>query len=251
MDPEFIRGASYTKYGTTLYIGIGIPIPILNKNLVRNVAIKDEEIFTDIVDYGVPRRDRPRLGKVNYKELKSGKIDIQGKTVKVGSLSSLKKAKAVAKLLKTWIEQSTFYLSPSVEKLPTDTSFKTMKQTEEIKFVNSLVNPAVTCKETEDIKIVAKRIIDHSVNHIPVINDNNELKGIVTSWDITRAIAEGESKLRNIITKRVVTVSSDESIDSAARKLAQHHISALPVIDPNNKVLGIITSEDISKLLGR
>ncbi len=251
MNPDFIRGASYTNYGTTLYVGIGIPIPILNEGLVQKVAIRDEEIYTDIIDYGVPRRTRPKLGRVNYKELKSGKINIRGKSVRVGSLSSLKKAKVVAETLKTWIEQSVFYLSPPVEKLPNETIFKPMKQTEEIRFVSSLVNPTVTCKENEEIKVVAKRIIDRSVNHIVVIDDQDELKGIVTSWDITRAIAEGKSSLKDIITKRVVTVTPDESIDGAARKLAQHHISALPVVDLNNKVLGIVTSEDISKLLRR
>ena len=251
MNPDFIRGASYTNYGTTLYVGIGIPIPILNEGLVQKVAIRDEEIYTDIIDYGVPRRTRPKLGRVNYKELKSGKINIRGKSVRVGSLSSLKKAKVVAETLKTWIEQSVFYLSPPVEKLPNETIFKPMKQTEEIRFVSSLVNPTVTCKENEEIKVVAKRIIDRSVNHIVVIDDQDELKGIVTSWDITRAIAEGKSSLKDIITKRVVTVTPDESIDGAARKLAQHRISALPVVDLNNKVLGIVTSEDISKLLRR
>ena len=62
MTPEFIRGVAFTKYGTTLYVGIGIPIPILNEEMVKKVAIRDEEIFVPIVDYGGPRRDRPKLG---------------------------------------------------------------------------------------------------------------------------------------------------------------------------------------------
>ncbi len=73
----------------------------------------------------------------------------------------------------------------------------------------------------------------------------------MTSWDITKAVAEGKEKLADIIIKKVVTTTPDEPIEAASRKMAQHSISALPVINRNKKVLGIITSEDISKLVGR
>ena len=251
MSPEFIRGASFTKYGTTLYVGIGIPIPILNEELAKKTAILDEEILTDIVDYGIPRRGRPKIGKVNYKELKSGAITISDKKVKVSPLSSLKTARRIAETLKSWIENSSFYLSAPAERLPTDTVCKPMKQTEEIAFVNSLVHAAVTCKEDEGIEAVAERIINRSVNHIVVTDDKGKLRGIVTSWDITKAVAEGKRKLTNIIVRKVVTTKPDESLEAASRKMAQNQISALPVIDRDRKVRGIITSEDISKLLGR
>jgi len=250
MTSDFIRGATYTGYGTTLYVGIGIPIPILNEEIAKKVAIRDEEIFTDVTDYGVPRRDRPILGKVNYKELRSGKITIGEKSVKVSSLSSLKKAKEIAGTLKSWIENASFYLTSPAETLPTNTVFKPMKQTKEIAFVESLVQEAVACKEDEEIKSVAQRIIGRSVNHIIVVDDVGKLKGIVTSWDITRAIAEEKRKLTDIITRRVITATIDEPLESASRKMAQHGISALPVINNDRKVLGIITSEDISKLVG-
>jgi len=251
MSSEFIRGAAFTKYGTTLCVGIGIPIPILNEELAKKTAILDEEILTNIVDYGIPRRERPKLGEVSYKELKSGAITIKDKKVKVSPLSSLKTARKIAETLKSWIENSSFYLTSPVERLPTDTPCRSMKQTEEIAFVNSVMHPAVICTENEEIENVANRIISHSVNHIVVADDQGKLKGIVTSWDVTKAVAEGKKKLTEIIVRKVVTTKPDESLEAASRKMAQHKISALPVIDHDKKVLGIITSEDISKLLGR
>jgi CBS domain-containing protein len=188
---------------------------------------------------------------VNYEQLKSGKIFINDKTVRVSPLSSLKTAKIIAETLKKWIEKSVFFLSTTVEHLPVDTWFNSMKQTREISFINGIIQKAITCKEDEEIRLVAQRIIDHSVNHIVVIDNQDKLKGIVTSWDVTRAVAEGKLKLKDIITRRVVTTTPDESIDGAARKMAQNHISALPVIDNTRNVLGIITSEDVSKLIGR
>ena len=126
-----------------------------------------------------------------------------------------------------------------------------MRQTEEIPFVVSVMHPAVTCTEDEEIQAIAKRIVTKSVNHIVVIDDAGKLKGIVTSWDVTRAMAEGKKALADIETHNVVTAKPDEPLEVASKRMAQHNISALPVIDIEKKVLGIVTSEDVSKLLGR
>jgi len=251
MSPEFISGGAFTKYGTSLYVGIGIPIPLLNEGLAKKTALRDEEIFTDIVDYGIPRRGQPKLGKVNYATLKSGEVTINDRKIKVSSLSSLKKARKIAETLKSWIENGSFYLSAPAETLPTDSVCNPMKQTDEITFVNSVAHAAVTCNVDEDIKAVAQRIISKSVNHVVVTDKRGEIKGMVTSWDVTRAVAEGKSKLADIITKKVFTTRPEESLEAASRKMAQHHISALPVVDHNKKVVGLLTSEDISKLRGR
>jgi L-aspartate semialdehyde sulfurtransferase len=251
MSPEFLQGATFTKYGTSMYVGLGVPIPILNEGLVKKTAIRDSEIFTSVVDYSVPRRDRPRLKQVSYKELKSGSITVNDKKVRVSSLSSIKMAKKVSATLKSWIDEGTFFLTAPVERLPTDTTFKPMRQTEEIPFVSDVMHSAVTCTETEEIRAIAERIVTKSVNHIVVIDDSCKLKGIVTSWDITRAMAEGKKALADIESRNVVTAQPDEPLEIASKRMAQHNISALPVIDIEKTVLGIVTSEDVSRLLGR
>ncbi|MEM3040582.1 MAG: CBS domain-containing protein, partial [Nitrososphaerota archaeon] len=86
-------------------------------------------------------------------------------------------------------------------------------------------------------------------NHIVVVDGDHKLRGIVTSWDITRAVANGKKELTDILTRKVVTTSPEEPIEAASRKLVQHNISALPVVNGKNKVLGIITSEDLSRLI--
>jgi len=251
MSSEFLRGATFTRYGTTLYVGLGIPIPILNQGLAKKTAIRDEEIFTNVVDYGVPRRDRPKLAKVSYKELKSGAVTVGGKRIKVSSLSSLKTARKIAATLRAWIENGEFLLTAPVERLPLDSVFKPMKQTEATPFVTNVMQAAVTCTADEEVRAIAERIVTRSVNHIVVVDDSGRLSGIVTSWDVTRAMAEGKSVLAEIMTRHVVTTKPDEPLETASRKMAQHNISALPVIDAERKVLGIVTSEDVSRLLGR
>lgn len=251
MSGEFLQGAAFTRYGTSLYVGIGIPIPILNLGLAKKTAIRDEEIFTNVVDYGVPRRDRPKLRQVSYKELKSGSIVLDEKRVRVSSLSSLKVARKIASTLKGWIAEGEFFLTSPVERLPLDSLFKPMRETEATPFVASVMHAAVTCTENEPIKDIASRIVTRSVNHIVVVDGNGKIVGIVTSWDITRAMAEGRKALADVVSRRVVTAKPDDSLEAASKRMAKHNISALPVIDNEGKVLGIVTSEDVSKLLGR
>ncbi|MHA1534451.1 MAG: CBS domain-containing protein [Promethearchaeota archaeon] len=188
---------------------------------------------------------RPKPRQVSYEELKSGYIELNGKKVKCSPLSSFYHAKKIAETLKIWIEEGKFFLNPPAETLPTDTVFKQMKITSELKFVKDLKKKAETCFDDCDIKVVAEKIIKNNVNHIVIIDHDNVLKGIVTSFDITKAIAEDKKDLDEIITKRVITTSDNDPIDVAARKMKTNEISALPVITAQKKVVGIITSEEL------
>jgi len=51
MSPNWLRGTSFTGYGVTLTVGIGVPIPILDEEILRYTTVKDEEIWTQVVDY--------------------------------------------------------------------------------------------------------------------------------------------------------------------------------------------------------
>jgi uncharacterized protein (DUF39 family) len=129
MKPEWLRGASFTGYGCTLIVGLGIPIPILNEEIVRYTAIRDEEIYAPIVDYSVsyPQGEPKTLGEVTYKELKSGKITINGKTVPTAPLSSYPKARQIALMLKERIQKGEFLLGEPVQLLPSVGSGYTFK----------------------------------------------------------------------------------------------------------------------------
>ncbi|HIE29586.1 TPA: hypothetical protein EYP66_20135 [Candidatus Poribacteria bacterium] len=132
MSSEWIRGASFLGYGTSLTLGIGIPIPILNEEIVRYTAVKDEDIVAQIVDYSdvYPNMKPDSLGEIDYKSLKSGKIIVEGKDVPTSPLSSYSKAKQIAQLLKEWIQKGEFLLSEPVQLLPSADSgyaFKSLK----------------------------------------------------------------------------------------------------------------------------
>jgi len=120
MKPEWLVGSSFQGYGVTLTVGIGIPIPILNEDICRYVAVKDEDIYAPIVDYSkaYPECIPETLGKVNYAQLKSGKIAVKGKEVPTAPLSSYAKAKEIAQTLKSWIRKGEFLLTDPVASIP-------------------------------------------------------------------------------------------------------------------------------------
>ena len=58
MSAEWLRGVSILGYGNTMAVGLGIPIPILNSEMAAFTGVSDEEIFTQVVDYGHDYRRR-------------------------------------------------------------------------------------------------------------------------------------------------------------------------------------------------
>lgn len=120
MKPKWLKGVSMLGYGVSLNVGIGIPIPLLSEEIVKYAAIKDEEIYTQVVDYSqaYPQMVAGSLGEVNYAQLKSGKITLNGKKVATGGLSSYTKALEIAEELKSWIKKGEFLLSEPVANLP-------------------------------------------------------------------------------------------------------------------------------------
>jgi uncharacterized protein (DUF39 family) len=133
MKSEWLRGATMTGYGVTLTVGLGIPIPILNEEIIKYTAVKDEEIFAQIVDYSkaYPQVIPGTLGEASYAQLKSGKITVQGKEVPTAPLSSYSKAQEIAETLKDWIKKGRFLLTEPVATLPGPESGVTFKPLKE------------------------------------------------------------------------------------------------------------------------
>jgi len=251
MDPEYVRGATMPKYGSTLYVGIGIPIPILDSNIAQRTAISDEDITCQVMDYGIPKRSKPIVMETNYKELRSGSIEINGVEVETSPLSSYKKAVQISEELKNWIDNGDFMLSNPVKLLPSQgRSPRPLKIRRQTMLVNEIKSkPLITANPNDEIGDVAKRLVQNNVNHLPVVDVDQKLLGIVTSWDIANAVAKEKNRLKDVMTKKVVIAREDEPVDIIARRIDKHEISGLPIIDKNNHVKGMITAEDISRLM--
>ncbi|HAA89028.1 MAG: Uncharacterized protein XD63_0962 [Thermoanaerobacterales bacterium 50_218] len=120
MKPEWLRGTSFAGYGASLAVGIGIPIPILDEEILLYTTVRDEDILMPVVDYSraYPENTGEILCHVSYAELRSGKVEFDGKEVPTTPLSSYYKARQIAEILKDWIKSGKFLLTQPVERLP-------------------------------------------------------------------------------------------------------------------------------------
>ncbi len=120
MNPDWLVGLSFIGYGATMAVGIGIPIPILNEEMLHYTLVKDEDILCPVVDFneGYPYSKPIDLGFANFKELKSGKITVNGKEIVTTPQSSYPRARRIASLLKEWIRKGEFELTRPVAMLP-------------------------------------------------------------------------------------------------------------------------------------
>lgn len=120
MSAEFIKGASFIGYGATMFVGIGIPIPIIDEEMAYFTSRSDEDFWAQVVDYGIdyPNREPKSLCEVNYAQLKTGSIIVNGKEIPTFPISSYSKAITIATTLKEWISSARFLITNPVEPLP-------------------------------------------------------------------------------------------------------------------------------------
>ena len=120
MSPKWLMGLSIQGYGCSLAVGLGVPIPLLNEKIAKYTAVSDADLSTHVVDYShdYPNGVAKNYGRVTYAQLKSGSIRIKGKDVPTVPLSSVVRAREIAKILKQKISQGKFLLGEPQFTLP-------------------------------------------------------------------------------------------------------------------------------------
>jgi uncharacterized protein (DUF39 family) len=120
MSSRWLVGVGIQGYGCSLAVGLGIPIPILNAEMARFAGVGDDELFTQVIDYGTdyPSGRSVSLAQVSYAELKSGAIRVKEQTIPTVPLSSTVRAREIADTLKQWILNGSFFLGEPQFTLP-------------------------------------------------------------------------------------------------------------------------------------
>ncbi len=118
--------------------------------------------------------------------------------------------------------------------------------------VRQIMNSNVVYLTPDDTAARAARLLHrHNIGMLPVCSTDGRLRGIVTDRDIAvRCVAldnpAEDTKLREIMTRGVVTASPDDNVSDAARIMASEQIRRLPVVE-NNKVIGILALADLAQ----
>ncbi|HEY9887020.1 MAG TPA: homocysteine biosynthesis protein, partial [Candidatus Obscuribacterales bacterium] len=123
MQAKWVRGCYFKGYGPSLMLGVGVAIPLLNEQVARHCAVRDEELVAPVMDFSIPRRVRPTFGLVSYAQLKSGKITLSGQTVRTAPLASIYLSRQVAAELRDWLLAGKFELTAPVAHLARDRPF--------------------------------------------------------------------------------------------------------------------------------
>lgn len=116
MSTRFIRAAYFEKYGVSMYVGIGIPVPVLDEDMAMRLSVRNSQIETNILDYGTGNFEL--LGRVDYESLFSGSINVNGKKIRTAPMSSIKVAREIADILKKEIIGGRFFLTEPVTLFP-------------------------------------------------------------------------------------------------------------------------------------
>ena len=107
-------------YGISIYIGIGIAIPILDENIAHRVCIKNEDIKTRIIDYATGKK----IGTVNYRDLIENNIRINGSKVNTRTMTDIRTSRRITEILKGWVNSGRFELASPVKSLPLNGTLK-------------------------------------------------------------------------------------------------------------------------------
>jgi len=127
MSADYLRGLTMHRYGTTLAVGIGIPIPILDLEMAKFCSVRDADISTAVFDYSEEKRSRGVVREANYEELKSGELEIKGTKVPTSSLSSMYKARQITVELKNRIVNGNFLLQEPIERFDLEHTMKPLE----------------------------------------------------------------------------------------------------------------------------
>lgn len=126
--------------------------------------------------------------------------------------------------------------------------------------VNDFMTPVVvTISEDQSILEARELMRGKGLESIPVVDDIKRVRGIITVDDIGRASPSdastlsryeanyllGRLKVRDVMSRTVISVNADDTIEYVAYKLYKHKVNALPVVDENNRLCGIISQSDV------
>lgn len=107
----------------------------------------------------------------------------------------------------------------------------------------------VTVRKDNSLEDVKKLLFEKRIHHIPVVDDNNKLVGIITSWDLIKSQKPfheyDKIKVEELMTKNVASLGPNELIGAAAMIFLKNLFHGLPIVDDDNKLVGIVTTHDI------
>jgi acetoin utilization protein AcuB len=106
----------------------------------------------------------------------------------------------------------------------------------------------LTVRNDADYKVALRLMQEHCLHHVPVLDDAQNLVGIVAERDLLLAATHhlrAAVDVGEVMHRDVVTTTPDAPVGDAAALMVDHRIGGLPVLDAGKRVVGVITETDI------
>jgi glutamate dehydrogenase (NAD(P)+) len=143
-------------------------------------------------------------------------------------------------------------LAANIELLPCRAaeriSVRRLAARESERTAKDIMEPMPTVRIDAPLNEVAALIVQGRGNIIAVLGPDDRIAGVLTTWDVTRAVAQGacEGSLEAIISRNVISAAPGTRIADIVRDLEQNRISAMPVVE-NGRVLGVVSSDVLAQ----
>lgn len=116
--------------------------------------------------------------------------------------------------------------------------------------VNTIMSTdLITVRPAQKLDEVRYLFLTHHIHHLPVVNDHSQLIGIITTYDLWKneiaPVDYNKTEVVDIMTTSVARIGPYDKIGTAAEIFLDNRFHALPVVDENDALLGIVTSFDV------
>jgi glutamate dehydrogenase/leucine dehydrogenase/CBS domain-containing protein len=131
-------------------------------------------------------------------------------------------------------------------------SLQRLSAKESERTAKDIMEPIATSAAGDTIQHTAALIIERRSHIVAILSPAGKLAGVVTSWDITRAIAggiSGEAPVESVMTRKVISARPNQRIVEIVRELQQHEISEMPVVNDAGQVVGKVGADLLSARL--
>jgi CBS domain-containing protein len=112
--------------------------------------------------------------------------------------------------------------------------------------------PVKTCSKKTPVAECAKLMVEHNIGFIPVVDDQNELAGVVTDRDLAVRVLgkdrSSQTSVSDVMTTEVVTCSADDGLTFAEKQLRDARKSRIVVVDSARHVIGVLSLSDIGRI---
>ena len=110
----------------------------------------------------------------------------------------------------------------------------------------------ITIRGDTDYWKAAEIMQEKDLHHIPVVNENDKIVGIVARRDLKIAamhFGEAHVEVSEVMQSPVVTIAPGEPLAEAASQMVRHRFGGLPVLDGDEQIVGILTETDLLRAL--